>query len=136
MTKLHGLAIVAGLLFGAWPLLMNRSGLNGPLSAAAFAFFCFITVLPAALYSYNANVVAAASWKIALVAGLVAGLGLLMFSSILAKVTPQTVGTYFVIMILAQISVPAINHTLVTGEYSMKRLAGFGVAALAVFLLK
>ena len=64
-----------------------------------------------------------------------AALGLLAFNSGLAKVTPQEVGAFFALMIVVQITVPALHHIIETGEISVTKLSGFVVAGIAAYLL-
>lgn len=46
MSELQVRAILAGLFFGTWPFLMNRSGLVGSISAAIFSLGVFSIVFP------------------------------------------------------------------------------------------
>ncbi len=129
------LAVVAGLLFGCWPLLMNRSGLAPALSAGVFAGICFVTVLPFAWWGGLASP-QGARWCFAILAGLIAGVALLMFNKMLASVTPTQVGSLFIITLVIQVIVPAIYQAVITGDFSAKRVFGFLLAVLAVLLLK
>ena len=129
------LAIVAGLLFGCWPLLMNRSGLAPSLSAGVFAGICFATVLPFAWRGHFASA-QGANWYLAVTAGVVAGVALLIFNRMLASVTPVEVGSLFIITLVVQVVVPAVYQVVITGDFSVKRILGFMLAVLAVFLLK
>lgn len=37
MNELQLRAVIAGVLFAVWPLVMNRSGVSGNLASGAFA---------------------------------------------------------------------------------------------------
>ena len=135
MTKLQALALMSGLFFGIWPLIMNRSGLSGYTSAAVFSLSCFALVTPFALFN-GVNQPANASWQIGIIAGLTAGVGLLLFNNMLAGAQKETVGMLFVMNLLVQVSVPVIYTTIQKGSYSPKRALGVAAAFVAVWLLR
>ncbi len=134
MTDLHYKAILAGLFFGIWPILMNRSGLPGNVSSAAFSLGVAVIVLPFALrqaYTVSFSPV----WLMVIGACVTGALGILFFNGMLSKTTPETVGTLFVLMIVVQVSVPAVNQIIMNGELTLKTGAGFAAAIIAAFLL-
>lgn len=163
MGELHLKAIVSGLLLGAWPLFMNRSGLNPYVSAVMFSAIALVVLLPAAFISngsslmngrwmvailclflvfiavlsvavMNSNLTAGATWRMVLAAALCGAFGLLLLTGILAGTTPNTVSAFFVLVLVFQLSVPAIYHVVLNGM-SVSKLAGFIAAALAAILL-
>jgi len=125
-------ALLSGILFGLWPMLMNRSGLNGYLASGVFALGGLILVAPFAI-SYGA-VIGRVSWLMAILAAACSASGLLIFNDLLAKITPQAVGRLFVIMLIAQILVPAVYHLSKNG-LTMDKLFGFLAAVIAAYLL-
>lgn len=129
------LAMIAGAMFGCWPLLMNKSGLSPYLSAGVFSGLCFAIVLPFTLY-YGITPTSEVRWEFALLAGLVGGVALLIFSNMLANVTPAELGSLFIITLIVQVMVPAIYQIIISGEFSHRRIAGIVVAIIAVLLLK
>jgi len=52
-----------------------------------------------------------------------------------AKATPQTIGTFIVLMIVAQIVVPAIYQAIMSGGLPFSKIVGFVLAAVAAVLL-
>jgi hypothetical protein len=126
-------SIVAGVLFGIWPLFLNRSGLTGNLGTFVFATIVLLCVFPFAASSLQD--IASAHWIWAVCAGIFGALGLLAFNSMVAKATPQTVGTFIVLMIVAQIAVPAIYQAIMTGGLPFSKIVGFVLAAVAAVLL-
>lgn len=134
MNELQIRALLAGVLFGLWPLLMNRSGLSGSVSAAVFSGTAVIVILPFALHGLDTSKLAQANWTYALLGGLVGAIGVLFFNGGLAKATPQTVGTFFVLMMMAQIAVPAINEIIQNGV-STTKMIGLMLAAAATYFL-
>lgn len=133
MESLEIKSIVAGILFGIWPLFLNRSGLTGNLGTFVFATIVLLCVFPFAANSLQD--IASARWIWAVCAGIFGALGLLAFNSMVAKATPQAVGTFIVLMIIAQIAVPAIYQAIMTGGLPFSKIAGFVLAAVAAVLL-
>lgn len=74
-------------------------------------------------------------WIWAVGAGIFGALGLLTFNSMVAKATPQTIGTFIVLMIVAQIVVPAIYQAIMSGGLPFSKIVGFVLAAVAAVLL-
>ncbi len=133
MNELVFRALFSGLMFGIWPLMMNRSGLQGSVSSVSMIFVSFVVVLPFALRA-GVGSLSEANWKMAVASGVIAAIGMLSFNSMLAKATKDTVGLLFVVMIVAQTTIPAIHHILVNG-ISTTKTCGFLAAILAAILL-
>lgn len=133
MESLDVKAIVAGILFGIWPLLMNRSGLSGNLSTVVFASVVLVCVFVVSLGRLHNITVSSLPWAIG--AGIVGAIALLVFNSMLAKATPQAVGTFIVLMIVAQITIPATYQAILNGGLPVSKIAGFVLAAVAAILL-
>lgn len=133
MESLDIKAIVSGILFGIWPLLMNRSGLSGNLSTLVFATVVLVCVFIVSFGSIKNITITSLPW--AMGAGIVGALALLVFNSILAKATPQAVGTFIVLMIIAQITIPATYQAILNGGLPVSKIAGFVLAAVAAILL-
>jgi len=126
--------IVAGLAWGTWPLMMNRSGLKGNIFSAVFSLVCFASVLPFALYAFDGSF-AGVSWPLAVAAGLVGAAGLLSFNGALDKASLQDASTLLIIMVVTQVTVPAVCQIVKSGHLSFTRGAGFVTAIVTVLLL-
>ncbi len=133
MESLDVKAVVSGILFGIWPLLMNRSGLSGNLSTFVFATVVLLCVFVVSFSSLQNITITSLPWAIG--AGVVGALALLVFNGILAKATPQAVGTFIVLMIITQILVPAIYQAILNGGLPASKIAGFVLAIVAAVLL-
>ncbi len=133
MESLDVKAVVSGILFGIWPLLMNRSGLSGNLSTLVFATVVLACVFVVSFSSLQNITITSLPWAIG--AGIVGAFALLVFNSILAKATPQAVGTFIVLMIVAQIVVPATYQAILNGGLPFSKIAGFVFATIAAILL-
>ena len=134
MNGLQINAIIAGVFFGVWPLLMSRSGLTGNTSAAVFAFGALLIVLPFALYESRnppTNIV----WVMAIGASIFGGLGLLAFNGMLQKANRETISSLLVLMMMAQIATPVIYQAVMGGGMTTIKALGFATAILAAFLL-
>ncbi|HWY75912.1 MAG TPA: hypothetical protein VN281_09865 [Verrucomicrobiae bacterium] len=134
MNELQIKAILAGLAFGIWPLVMNRSGLVGNVSSMAFGLIATLGVLPFALRSMGGSF-PTANWTAVVIAGLIGACGLLFFNGMLAKATPQNVGLMFVTMIVVQTAIPALYQVVMNGELSLRKAAGFALAFASAYLL-
>jgi hypothetical protein len=133
MNDLKIRAMLAGLSFGLWPLFMNRSRLNGNMSSLAFGAVATIVVLPFALRSLRGA--AAADWNMVMIAGVLGACGLLFFNAVLAKASPTEVGRLFVLMVVVQISIPALYQVILNRHLSIGTACGFAAAVLAACLL-
>jgi hypothetical protein len=135
MSELHIRAILSGVFFGLWPLFMNRSGLTGNISSAVFALGSLIVVSPFAFYKLCSATTANVAWVMVAGACVSGGLGLLAFNEMLSKATPKTVGPLIVLMVVVQITVPALYKTIQDGGLTVSKSIGFAAAILAAFLL-
>lgn len=133
MNDLYLKAILAGLFFGVWPLLMNRSGLRGNVASAALCLVALIVIMPFALKSIDGF--PAANWLVVVGAGLFCGIGFLFFNGMLAKATPEKVGILFIIMLVAQMATPAIYQVIKDGGLTISKGLGFAAAIATVLLL-
>lgn len=134
MNELYVRSLIAGVCFGLWPLLMNRSGLTGGLSAAVFSFGTLIIISPFALYEFHGasiNII----WIMAIGACVFGALGLLSFNGMLSKATKENVGSLFVLMVVVQIATSAIYKIISIGGLTVSKAIGFAAAILAAFLL-
>jgi hypothetical protein len=112
---------------------MNRSRLNGNMSSLAFGAVATIVVLPFALRSLRGA--AAADWNMVMIAGVLGACGLLFFNAVLAKASPTEVGRLFVLMVVVQISIPALYQVILNRHLSIGTACGFAAAVLAACLL-
>ena len=134
MNGLYVRAVLAGILFSLWPLCMNRSGLSGYMSAACFTAATLLGILPFALMS-NGLSIPPANWKLVALAGLIGCLGLMLFTGMLAKATPRSMGTLFIIVNLVQLAVAASYQSYMNGTLPPHKIGGYFAAALATYLL-
>ena len=134
MESLEIKSVIAGILFGIWPLFMNRSGLSGNLGTFVFAAVVLLCVFPFAASSLHN--IGTAHWMWAIAAGIFGSLGLLAFNSVLSKATPQNVGIFIVLMIIVQTVVPAVYQAIMSGGLPFTKIAGLVLAAAAFLLLK
>jgi len=128
-------AVLTGILFGLWPLLMNKSGLSGNAASFTLAAGMLICFLPfsvgsiGALFSGNVKVLFVLG---AIISG---SAGILLLNGILAKTNPQAVSALLVLIFVTQIVVPSIYHIFVTGGLTLVKGTGFALAVIAAILL-
>lgn len=124
---------LAGVFFGIWPLVMQRSGLQGNASSMIFAGVAFLAVAPFAL-SGGLTSFRGGSFQIAILSGVLGGVGLLFLNSMLSKVPIGKVGSMMAVMIMVQLIIPMLYQFVSTGEHSTKQIGGV-IAAIAAILL-
>ena len=134
MSELHQRAVLAGVFFGIWPLLMTRSGLTGNVSSAVFAIGVLIVVSPFALYEFSGATIGIV-WMMVVGACIFGGLGLLAFNGMLSKATPETVGSLLIVTTVVQVAIPALYQVINGGGLTVSKTIGFAAAILAAFLL-
>lgn len=127
--------IIAGIAAGAWPLVMQRSGLIG----APVAFLCGLVAFIAAtvLIVVSGGVQTQAQptlWWIALAAGLLSALPFLLLGDVIGRTSSTSLSTLYIILLLVQISIPAVFYAVVHGV-NLKQGIGFIFAIAAAFLL-
>jgi hypothetical protein len=133
MNSLQIKAALAGVFFGLWPLFMNRSKMTGNVSSAFFSLIVFVCVLPFALGGLKS--MDGINWKMVAAAGIAGAIGVLFFNGMLAKATKENVGMLFVIMIVVQTTIPAMNYAIMNGGMSPSKIIGFVMAFTAAILL-
>lgn len=134
MNNKYFLAFVAGFLFVVWPVLMNRSGLQGFLSATVFVTVTLIFVSPF-VYVDGVASLQTADWRFWLASGIFGAIGLLAFTRMLSITEKEEIGLLLIIVYLVQVVVSAIYHIITTGTYSIRNIIGFVAAAIAVYCL-
>lgn len=129
-------AAISGILFGIWPLLMQRSGIvNVYVSTAIMEVFVLSTLLPFGIANFNSLEFAKMNWSYIIVASISAAFGVLVFNGGLAKSTSANVSTFFVLMMVVQVVVPALYYLYMNGGITASKLFGFGFAVLAAYFL-
>lgn len=127
-------AVLSGVLFALWPILMNRSGLSGNLASLVFILGNLAIVAPFALMS-NGLAIPHADWLMAGLSCAVASIALLFLNSVLAKATPAAAGTIILLMVLPQVVVPAVYQAFMTHSMPAAKIVGVVLAIIAAVLL-
>lgn len=133
MDSLYLKALIAGICFGVYPLLLQKSGLNGFVSCTVFCFVVWLSVIPFSITKLNT--VPAGYWQIVVVSGVISGIGMLFFTSLLANATEHNVSYLILFVTISQVTVTAINQIVTSGGITMHKALGFILAAIAVRLL-
>jgi hypothetical protein len=134
VTELQWKAALAGLFFGIWPLLMNRSGLPGNVSSAMFAMGVALLILPFGVREARGSAFHIA-WVFVILACMSGAKGILSFNGMLAKASQQEVGSLFLVMIVVQITVPALYDAIINRGVSWEKALGFAFAIVTTYLL-
>lgn len=129
-------AVIAGLCFGAWPLLMNRSGLSGTLGAGFIAGFTILFISPLVLRSvFGGDHMANANWWFAIGASIASAVGMVVFNSMLSKASTTNVSMLFTVVIVLQTVTAAAYQAVVSGSLAPMKAGGFILALLGAVLL-
>jgi hypothetical protein len=129
MNDLQIKAVLAGLAFAIWPLVISKSGFNGYIAAALYTFVGLLVLLPFALGNLNGPM-SATGLAFAVVAGLIGAGGVLMLTGMTSKATSQNIGTLLITMFMVQLAVPAVYQMIKGGQMTVAR--GFGLVAAFV----
>lgn len=127
-------AIVSGVMFGVWPLVLSRSGLNGNVSTAIIAVIGLTIVSTFAVRDFDPVKFLESRWLLWLLAGVLAGCAIMIFNGGLA-VAGDDVAMFFVVNLIMQITVTAIYDAFVKGP-SASKIVGFILVGIAAYLFK
>ena len=136
MDKIPALwfAVFAGLCFGGWPLIMKLSGLNPIVAATVLAVASLAVFLPFLKGNVNIAELTATGVVIALIAGVINGLGSIAIQRVLAS--PVEVTTGILVIIITQVVVTAIGGRLFYHEtFTVNKAVGLLAAVAAIKLL-
>jgi len=141
--KVYLMAATAGLCAGAWPLVMKPANLGGGAIAISYCVFS----LAAALFLFvvveklqaPAQAGVPAGWWWAIAASILAAAALLLLSIVIPQVSREKLGAVYAVLILVQITVPVLYHTVLQlyehHAADPRRLAGAAAALIAAYLL-
>ena len=135
LDHLSGRAILTGIFFGIWPLLMNRSGLSGNVSSLVLVVVMLGCILPFSVGNLWSIISPDIKWTFAIGASFFGAAGILLLNNILAMATPQRVSLLLVLTFVLQMVVPAVYHVIVTSGVTVTKGAGFAFAIAAAILL-
>lgn len=130
--------VLAGIAAGAWPLVMQRSGLIGAPVSLVYSAISFVAAL--GLLFWVGNVRTSFSgvsihWWWAIAAGVMAALALLFLSDVVGKTTPTQLSTLYIVLLMVQISIPAIFYIVASRGIGLKQGIGIALAFVAALLL-
>jgi hypothetical protein len=135
LDHLSGRAILTGIFFGIWPLLMNRSGLSGNVASLVLVVVMLGCILPFSIGNLGSIISPDIKWTFAIGASFFGATGILLLNNILAMATPQRVSLLLVLTFVLQMVVPAVYHVIVTSGVTVTKGAGFAFAIAAAILL-
>jgi hypothetical protein len=135
LDHLSGRAILTGIFFGIWPLLMNRSGLSGNVASLVLVVVMLGCILPFSVGNLGSIISPDIKWTFAIGASFFGAAGILLLNNILAMATPQRVSLLLVLTFVLQLVVPAVYHVIVTSGVTVTKGAGFAFAIAAAILL-
>lgn len=128
-------AIISGVLFALWPLIMNKSGINGQKSALLMSSVCTVIF---AFYNYFYGGVSnlKSNWYIGCLASVMAGVGILFFNDMLAKASSKNISMLFISMTVIQIVIAFAYNIIVNGgELSLYKVLGCVLCIIGIILV-
>jgi len=133
MSQAQIQVLLAGIAFGAWPLIYNRGGVHWSIGLLTMTVVTLTMMIPI-MYMYG---VPRPSWQwgFPAMAGVVVTIGLFFFNDMLQKTPATEVAPLVVLTIVVQIAVTLVYHLSVNGHFSMLKLVGFALAVGAAFCL-
>lgn len=135
MTKLILLSILAGILFGNYPFILQESRLNGFVQAAAYCIF--VTAICCAVATYSGlESLQNARWEYVAAGGVLGAIGLIAFLSALSHAEPTERALLFTVTVVCQVLVAAIYDSVAAGKINFNKLAGFLLIGLGVYFIK
>jgi len=132
-VKAQILAVLAGISFGIYPLLANRSQMQGNPLSLSLLLMGVVLCAPFAL-KQGIHLPNQSGLMFLVSAGAFFGLGMLFFTGMLSKASTTQVASMFILMTVVQIAVPVVWQVF-SGNVDVKQLAGIAAAGLAVYLL-
>ncbi len=134
MNKPILLTLVAGALFGVWPLIMNKSGFNGYMAAVVFgscvAFAGFVAQMV-----FQSDPTHPIFMRRAVLAGIIGAVGTLCYTAAFSQPGKIDLATLVVLQVVMQVMVPAIYQAISTKSMSINTLIGFGLALSGTLVL-
>ncbi len=127
------LAVLSGIAFGIWPLLANRSGMQGNPQSLCVLAIGLVLNAPFALkqgISFQG-----ANLNFLVRAGLLMGAGMIFFNDMLAIVSKERVAQMFLIVLVVQAAAAAVWAFVSDGSIGLKKVLGIAMAIAAAFLL-
>ncbi len=136
MGNIWFLAVLAALFFGLWPYALNASRAKSFLAATSFCVIQALLLLALMLAQGKEVPWRSIEWKWILVAGLMSGSGLLIFTRMCEVTTDQNRASWIAITTIGQVVVSMGYFILTTkGEFSITRLIGFVLAGISIILM-
>jgi len=135
MNKTLIFALTAGLSFGIWPIIMQRSGLNGYMQAFIFSVTLMLMTSVPAMTDYGE--VKSVKWSLAIIASVIAGFGTMFYTSSIARAfsMKQSLAMVILAQILVQTMVPVIIEAVQTKSIGMQRVIGCMLAITSLVFL-
>ncbi|MDP3883070.1 MAG: hypothetical protein Q8Q48_03360 [Candidatus Staskawiczbacteria bacterium] len=134
MDNLLWKAVLSGIMFGSWPLLIKSSGLNAGSVTVLGSGLMILFVTPFAITN-GVSLGKSEWWWLIFVMSAMTAVGCLTFNDMMVKAQPASAGLLFVIMLVVQVTIPALYHVVASQQFSIRTMAGFVAAITACVLL-
>ena len=123
----------SGIFFGIWPSLMKQSGLPPFLSGAVFSV-CVLIIMGVATLFAERDAVYTTKWEYAISGGIMAGLGMLAFSTWVNRTSREDFTSLFLICLMSQVVVQTVLKAW-SGTMTLKQALGIALTIPAVYFM-
>lgn len=129
-------SILVGILFGIWPLFMNRSGLGPHVSMLLYCVAgCAVVALGMIVSKSPFTIGSSVQWTMFLAASAIGGIGLFLFGGIIANSAPSELTRQMAIVTVLSILTPFLYYMWNGAEVDIKKVLGFVLSVAGVYLL-
>lgn len=134
MDSYHLIAsIVAGVFWGSWVFILNKSGLPPYIAPGVFGLASFVTTMMLTGQHYSWPQITSSHLHFAIIAGAVGATGTVVFVVNMPSAVSD-ITKYYLLNLVVQISVPALYDMYISGVTTGKVLRFLLVIATAVAL--
>ena len=133
MSDPRVLAALAGICFGFWPMLQNRSGVDGSWATAVMAGIAIVAMIPS-MATQGLPSTTTGGWTLLSTAGFIQAIGIFAMASLAIKVPGAELPKFLMIAYVIQACVPPAIQ-LSAGGMTPWRAAGFVSGAFTIYAL-
>jgi drug/metabolite transporter (DMT)-like permease len=126
-------AILAGIFFGFYPLMLKHSKLGGNMTALLFSLAVFIVIIPFAWKEMAT--LPNTFWPPIIGAGVVSAFGMLCMVSMIAETPQKNVGILMLSVMVTQAVVTVLYQVVLDRGITLTKVIGFACAGIAIVLL-
>lgn len=129
------LLIVAGCMFGGWPLVMRSSGLNPIVAGCFLQATSFCVFLPFLRGNLDTKTLVTAGALLAIAAGTMNGVGSVIFQHLVARPEVELSRAILVLVVTQTILVTVLGRIIYDEPITFQKALGVILAVISIILL-